>query len=166
MKDIVSFVKDEFGKIRSNRPTTKLVEHVKVDYMGAEMQVSHLASLSINPPRDIFVSPWDKNAIPAITKGIDAAGLGLGISADSSGIRLTMPELTGERRIELMRLIKGIAEENRIKMRSHRDRVVKVINTLPEDQKFKGKEDLQKLVDRFNGDIDALVEAKEEELNA
>lgn len=166
MKEIVAYVKEEFSKIRSNRPTTKLVEHIKVDYMGAEMQVAHIASLSINPPRDILVAPWDKNAIPVITKAIEAANLGLGIAADSSGIRLTMPELTSERKVELVKIVKNIAEENRIKMRGQRDKIIKAINALPEDQKFKGKDDLQKLVDNFNKEIDDMVDSKIEELNA
>ncbi len=166
MDEIVAFVKDEFSKIRSNRPTTRLVEHIKVQYMGTEMQISHIATLGINPPRDIVVSPWDKSAMPAITKAIEEAGLGLGISADSNGIRLTMPELTVERKQELIKLIKSIAEENRIKMRAARDKVVKELNALPEDQKFKGKDDLQKLVDGFNGKIDSLVSEKTAELEA
>jgi len=165
MKDIIAYIRDEFSKIRSNRPTTKIVEHVKVDYMGSEMQVAHIASLSINPPRDILVAPWDKNAIPVITKAIEAANLGLGITADSSGIRLTMPDLTLERKNELAKVVKSIAEENRIKMRGQRDRIIKAINVLPEDQKFKGKDNLQKLVDNFNREVDTMVESKIEELN-
>jgi ribosome recycling factor len=166
MDEITAFVKDEFSKIRSNRPTTRLVEHIKVNYMGSEMQIVHIATLGLNPPRDIVISPWDKSAIPAITKAVEDAGLGLGIAADSSGIRLTMPELTRERKDELIKLIKSIAEENRIKMRAARDKVVKEINTLPEDQKFKGKENLQKLVDKFNDGIDRLVEEKTIELSS
>ena len=166
MAEIIAFVKDEFSRIRSNRPTTRLVEHIKVRYMEAEMQISHIATLGINPPRDILISPWDKGAIPAITKAIEDEGLGLGIVADSNGVRLTMPELTGERKQELIKLIKSIAEENRIKMRSARDKIVKDLNALPEDQKFKGKDDLQKLVDKFNDDIDSLIKEKVTELEA
>jgi ribosome recycling factor len=166
MAEIIAFVKDEFSRIRSNRPTTRLVEHIKVRYMEAEMQISHIATLGINPPRDILISPWDKGAIPAITKAIEDEGLGLGIVADSNGVRLTMPELTGERKQELIKLIKSIAEENRIKMRSARDKIVKDLNALPEDQKFKGKDDLQKLVDKFNDDIDSLIKEKATELEA
>lgn len=160
MNEIISFVKEEFQKIRSNRPTTRLVEHIKVSYMGSEMQVAHIASLSINPPRDIFISPWDKSAIPAITQAIENEKLGLGIVADSNGVRLTMSELTNERKQEIIKLVKSIAEENRIKMRSARDKIVKELNTLPEDQKFRGKNDLQKLVDDFNEKIDILVKEK------
>ena len=166
MDEIIAFVKDEFSKIRTNRPTTRLVEHIKISYMGAEMQLIHIATLSINPPRDIIVSPWDKSAIPAITKSIEEAGVGLGISADSSGVRLTMPELTGERKQELIKLIKIIAEENRIKMRAERNKTVKELESLPEDQKFRGKNNLQKLVDDFNEQIDNLVEAKTAEIES
>ncbi|MFA4999495.1 MAG: ribosome-recycling factor [Parcubacteria group bacterium] len=166
MDEIVSFVKDEFSKIRSNRPTTRLVEHIKVSYMGSDTQINYIATLGIQPPRDIVISPWDKGAIPAITKAIEGERLGFGISADSSNVRLTMPELTIERKQELIKLIKSIAEENRIKMRGVRDKAVKEINALPEDQKFKGKDNLQKLVDEFNGRIDKLMEDKTAELEA
>ena len=160
MSEIVTFVKNEFSKIRTNRPTTRLVEHIKVSYMDTETQLIHIATLSISPPRDIIVSPWDKGAIPAITKAIEEAGVGLGISADSAGVRLTMPELIGERKQELIKLIKTIAEENRIKMRAERNKTVKELDSLPEDQKFKGKNNLQKLVDDFNERVDNLVEEK------
>jgi ribosome recycling factor len=122
--------------------------------------------LGINPPRDILISPWDKSTIPAITKAIEDEGLGLGIAADSNGVRLTMPELTNERKQELVKLIKSIGEENRIKMRAARDKSVKELNTLPEDEKFKSKDDLQKLVDNFNERIDTLIKEKIAELEA
>lgn len=165
--EIIAYLKDEFSKIRSNRPTTRMVERVKVDYMGSTMELNQLSSLSLNPPRDIIVSPWDKSAIPLITKAIEAENLGLGISADSSGIRLTMPELTSERRDELVRLVKSIAEENRIKMRSSRDKIIKAINAITdEDEKFRSKDGLQKIVDKFNAEVDSIVETKIEELNS
>ena len=166
MNEIVAFVKDEFSKIRTNRPTTRLVEHIKVSYMNTEMQLIHIATLSINPPRDIIISPWDKSAIPAITKAVEEVGIGFGISADSSGVRLTMPELTGERKQELIKLIKIIAEENRIKMRAERNKTVKELESLPEDQKFKEKNNLQKLVDDFNERVDNLVEGKIAEIES
>lgn len=164
--EISAYLKEEFSKIRSNRPTTRLVERIKVDYMGGVLDLNQLASLSINPPRDIVISPWDKNAIPPITKAIEAENLGLGIAADSSGIRLTMPELTSERRGELARLVKSIAEENRIKMRASRDKFIKAINAITdEDEKFRSKEEMQKIVDKFNAEVDSLVSAKIAELN-
>jgi len=165
--EILNYLKDEFSKVRSNRPTTRLVERVKVDYMGSILELNQLASLSINHPRDIIISPWDRTLIPAITKAIEAENFGLGISADSSGIRLTMPDLTSDRRDELVKLIKSMAEENRIKMRASRDKVIKAINAIAdEDEKFRSKDDLQKVVDRFNAEVDNLVKAKTEELNS
>jgi len=166
MNEIIAFVQDEFSRIRSNRPTTRLVEHIKVLYMGSETQVAHMATLGISPPRDIIISPWDKSAIPAIVKALESAIEGFSISSDSNGVRVTMPTLTIERKQELTKLIKSIAEENRIKMRSARDKIVKELNLLPEDQKFKSKDGLQKLVDDFNTKIDKLVEDKITELNA
>ncbi len=163
---IISWLKEEFMKIRSNRPTTRLVERVKVDYMGSVLELNQLASLSIQAPRDIIISPWDKSAIPVITKAIESENLGLGITADSSGIRLSMPELTIERRDELVKLVKSVAEENRIKMRSGRDKYIKAVNAIPdEDEKFRSKDNLQKIVDKFNAEVDSLVAGKIEELN-
>lgn len=164
MNEIVAFVKDEFSKIRSNRPTTRLVENIKVSYMGSEMQISHIATLGVNPPYDIIISPWDKNAIQPIIKAVEETEMGFSVSSDSNGIRLTAPALTGERKQELTKIIKSIAEENRIKMRGARDKVVKELNLLPEDQKFKAKDGLQKLVDGFNAQIDKIVEEKIAEL--
>ncbi len=166
MSEIIAFVKDEFSKIRSNRPTTRLVEHIKVSYMGSEMQISHIATLGLNPPRDIIISPWDKNAIQAIVKAVEETGMGFGITSDSNGIRLTAPALTGERKQEFSKIIKSIAEENKIKMRGARDKIVKELNLLPEDQKFKAKDGLQKLVDGFNSQIDKIVAEKIAEFDA
>lgn len=163
---IISWLKEEYMKIRSNRPTTRLVERVKVDYMGTNLELNQVASLSIQAPRDIIVTPWDKTAIPAITKAIESENLGLGIVADSTGVRLTMPDLTIERKDELIKLVKSIAEENRIKMRSNRDKYIKAVNAIAdEDEKFRAKDGLQKIVDKFNAEVDSLVAQKIEELN-
>ncbi|MFA5052540.1 MAG: ribosome-recycling factor [Parcubacteria group bacterium] len=166
MDEIIAQVKDEFSRIRGNRPTTRLIEQIKVSYMGCESQINHVATLGIQPPRDIIVSPWDKSVIQNIVKAVEEEGLGLGVSNDGAVIRFTLPELTGERKAELVKLIKSIAEDNRIKMRAARDKSVKELNSLPEDQKFKGKENLQKLVDDFNERIDKLLEEKTAELEA
>ena len=164
--EIISYLKEEYSKIRANRPSPKLVEHVKMDCMGTEMPIGHLATISVSPPRDIIVSPWDKSIIPAMTKAIESVNLGLGISADSTSIRLTMSDLGVERIRELEKFVKSIAEECRIRMRTARDKIMKDVNSLTEDEKFRAKDKIQKIVDRFNSDVDSLISAKYGELNS
>ena len=163
-REILAWMQEEFSHIRSNRPTPKLIEHIAVAYGGAELQVNQLGSISVNPPRDLFISPWDRQAGPAIAKAIEAANLGLSVGTDANGVRVTLPQLSEERRGELVRLVKTLAEEARIKMRGGRDKIMKQVNELTEDEKFRAKANLQKLVDTFNAEVDTRLAAKSGEL--
>ena len=112
-----------------------------------------------------MISPWDKNSLQAIAKGIEAAKLGVTVAVQGNVVRTTLPELTDERREELSKIVRKIAEEIRIRMRISRDEVNKKVNSeSDEDIKFKGKEKLQKLVDKFNKEVDELVEVKLKEI--
>jgi ribosome recycling factor len=159
-ENILAFLKSEMQKIRSNRPSPGLIEDVKVDAYGDAMTVNQLATINIVPPRDLVISPWDKSILPNIEKAISQNNSGLSVSTDGAIIRVTLPSLTEERRDELAKLVKSLAEENRIKMRLERDKAQKIINTFPEDQKFKQKDELQKRVDKFNEEVDRLVKEK------
>ncbi len=150
---------------RTNRPSSKMIEGVKVEYAGSVLTVNQLGSIGIEPPRDIFVSVWDRSAVGAIVKAIESSNLGLGVQAEATGVRIRFPELTEERKKELQKGIKSSAEEARIKMRMARDEVNKKISKeADENTKFKAKEDLQKAVDQFNESIDELVESKIKDL--
>lgn len=157
--------KEELGSIRTNRPTPKLIEDISVDYSGAKLVIKQLASISVEPPRTLVVTPWDKATVSLIAKGIESANLGLGTAVSGNLVRVTLPPLTDERREELARLVKSMAEGIRIKMRQERDGVHKLINAeADKDQKFRAKEELQKLVDAFNEKVDGLLETKISEI--
>ncbi len=158
--------KDELASVRTNRPTPKLVEAIRAEYAGQFLAINQLGSLSVEPPRSIIISPWSADSTPSIVKAIESANIGVGAVQQGNIVRVTLPELTEERRQELIKLVGKMAEETRIKMRIERDEMNKIINKEPDkDQKFRAKEGLQKLVDKFNKELDGLVDAKIEEIS-
>jgi len=165
-QDIIEWLRDELAGVRTNRPSAKLIDGVKVDYFGTQTPLKQIASISIEPPRDLVVSTWDKSSIPVVAKSIEAANLGLSVAVQGVVVRVSLPELTGERRNELKKLVKQIAEEARIRMRRERDEVQKKMNGAEnEDEKFRAKEKLQKAVDAFNTDVSALIDRKNAEID-
>mgnify|MGYP001577680275 FL=1 len=163
-KTIFDALRQEIVSIRTNRPTAKLVEDIKADYFGQQMSIKQLASISIVPPREIDISVWDKNALAPIVKAIESSNLGVTANTDGNLIRINLPPLTDERRKELIKLIKGIVEQSRIKIRAMRDEANKKTKDAPEDQKLKLKEKIQDIVDKTNKEIEALLAAKIKEI--
>lgn len=162
---------DDFAALRTNRPTTKLVEDIKVDYYGAATPLKALGSISIVPPREITISVWDKNALQPIAKAIELSGIGLNPNIDGNIIRLNMPALTDERRQEIIKLAKKMAEETRIRVRMLRDEINKKIKsaaeqeTIGENEQFKLKDKTQDIVDKTNQEIENLLINKTREIN-
>lgn len=165
-------LKEELQGIRTNRPTAKLVENIKVDAYGQQMTVKQLGSISIVPPREIDISVWDKEVIHAVAKAIEDAGLGVTANTEGALIRIHLPTLTDERRKELIKLVKSLIEEARIKVRGARDEANKELEkrlkegTLSEDQKFTQKEKVQVAVDAANKAIEEMLENKMSEIEA
>ena len=142
------------------------MDSIKAEYAGQFLAINQLGSISIEPPRSIIITPWSKETAPSITKAIEAANIGVSAAQQGNIIRVTLPELTEERRQELIKLVGKMAEETRIRMRIERDEVNKVVNKEPDkNQKFRAKEDLQGLVDKFNEEIDLTVESKIAEIS-
>lgn len=164
-KEVLNYLREEFSGLRTNQPTPKLLDMVKVDYFGTPTPLRSIASISIEPPRCLIVSPWDRNALPLVQKAIDDAKLSVGTAVQGAIVRVTLPDLTNERRAELMKVVKSTAEEARIKMRRERDEIQKQINTLTEDEKFRAKDAMQKQVDIFNKEVTEMVQKKEAEIN-
>lgn len=163
--EIFESLKEEFSSLRTNRPTPKLVENIKVEYGDSLLTVKQLGSIGIELPRSLTVTVWDVNITPQVAKAIEAANLGVSVSHDGNVIRINLPELTAERREELSKIVKSSAEKARIKMRTIRDETNKRVNAEPDkDVKFRAKEELQKIVDKFNGEVDMLVENKLDEI--
>lgn len=170
LRELLEGLKVEFGGIRTNRPTGKLVEEVKVNYLETVLPIKQLGTIGVNPPREIVITPWDRGAAPAIAKALEDSNLGVTVAVDGALIRVTLPALTLERREELGKLAKATAEKTKIRLRTERDGVNKSIETmckakaLTEDDRFKGKKRVQEAVDKANRDIDATVEGKVKEI--
>ncbi|MEX2033116.1 MAG: ribosome-recycling factor [Candidatus Colwellbacteria bacterium] len=159
-------LKDELSSVRTNRPTPKLVDSIKAEYAGQFLAVNQLGSISVEPPRSIIVTPWSTDSAPSIVKAIEAANIGVSAAQQGNVVRITLPELTEERRQELIKLVRKMAEETRIRMRIERDEVNKIINQeMDKNEKFRAKDALQKLVDRFNQEVDEFIDAKIQEIS-
>lgn len=162
---LIAAFKEDLSGIRTNRPTPKLLENVDVSYLGQTTPLKHLGSISIELPRDLVVNVWDQNAVSSVTKSINDAKLGVTASEQGRLVRVKLPELTEERKQELIKVIKSMAEDIRIKMRNERDDVQKNIKEeKDEDIVFKNKERLQGLVDTFNKEIEDLISRKTGEI--
>lgn len=167
---VLGFAKNEIATIRTSRAHSSMVEDLLVDYMGSKLRIKELATLSVPEPRTIFIQPWDKGAIALIEKAIKDSPLGLNPMSDSSGVRLTIPALTEERRKEFIKLLHQKAEEARIKSRQIREEILKKVQNAVKEKKAReddlrnAKEEVQKVIDEFNKKIDELVKRKEQEL--
>jgi len=166
------FFRKELASIRSNRPHPGLLENVKVDYYNSLLPIKQLAMIQVNLPNSLLVQPWDKNALSPCEKAIQAANLGVNVSIEGTQIRVILPPLSQERRQEIIDLVHRRAEEAKVNLRHIRDEAVKQIQKLfddkkiGEDDKFRRKEEIQKVVDDLNKTIADLIKSKEEELKA
>lgn len=171
-KKVIDGLRHDLGGIRTSRPNAALVEDIKVNYYDRLLPLKQLGSIGIAPPREIHIQAWDAGAVTSIVKAIESSSLGLTANADGSVIRMFLPELSEERREELIKHVKRTAEEHRIQIRHTRDEANKAIqkmfdeHTLGEDQKFKSKEVIQKETEKMNETVDSLVEAKVKEIHA
>jgi ribosome recycling factor len=167
---VTAKLKQEFGQIRGNRPSPDMVQDIRINLYDQMLTIRELGSLNILPPRTIQITVWDSDAIPAIMKAIDDAHLGLSTNNDGNTIRATLSALGDERREEMGKLIKKLSEETRIQIRSRREDAVKRLKDsenkkeITKDDAFQGKEKIQKVTDKANGEVEALVNGKLQEL--
>ena len=170
MDQSVSALRKELAKIRTGRASTALLEHIVVEYYGATTPLNQLATLSAPEPRLLVIQPYDRSVMGDIEKAILKSDLGLTPNNDGKIIRVPIPQLTEERRRELVKHVKKIAEEFRVSVRNHR-RVA--VEELKESEKKKemnsddfkhGHDRVQKITDDFIGRIDKIIKAKEEEI--
>jgi ribosome recycling factor len=172
LKAAEEWLKKEYGGIRTGRATPAILDGVQISAYGSMMPLKQVGNISVEDARSIRVSAYDASLIKDIERGIVAANLGVGTSADGTSVRVTFPELTGERRTELVKIAKGKLEEARTSVRLARDESWKEIQereregTLTEDDKFALKEDLQERVDATNRALESLFDAKETEMKS
>lgn len=163
------FAKD-ITSLRTGRATPALVEDIEVDYYGTKTPLKHMAAIHVTGPAEIQIQPWDKSALKAIEEALQKSKLGINPIVDKDLVRLTLPQLTQERRQQLVKLLKEKAEEARIAIRREREDALRKVQKLfdekklREDEKFRAKDDVQKLVDEYNGKIEKTVERKEAEI--
>lgn len=167
ISDTEEWLGKEFASIRTGRATPTLLDGVKVDSYGSKVPVNQAANVATEDARTIRITPWDSSMIKVIEKAIEDAELGVSVVTDEKGLRIIFPELTVERRSQLGKIAKDKLEQARIAVRGARDEAQSEIKKadLPEDDAFRAKEDMQKLVDDANKTFDGLYEKKEKELS-
>jgi ribosome recycling factor len=160
----------EYRGLRTGRASAAILDGVQVNAYGSMMPLKQVAGISTEDPRTLRVQPYDPSTIKDIERAISAANLGVGTAADSSGLRVTFPDLTTERREELIKAAKGKLEEARTAVRLARDESWKEIQEkerlgeLTEDDKYQLKDDLQKKTDKANEELETAFEKKETEM--
>lgn len=170
MDQSVGALRKELAKLRTGRASTALLEHIVVEYYGANTPLNQLATLSAPDPRLLVIQPFDRSAMGDIEKAILKSDLGLTPNNDGKIIRVPIPQLTEERRKELVKHVKRIAEEFRVSIRSHRRDAVERLKEAEKKKEitaddFKhGQDRIQKITDEFIGRIEKIIKAKEEEV--
>jgi len=170
--EAVEFFSDRLKTVRTGRANPQLVENITVPYYGQPTPLKHMASISVPEPTVIAISPFDSNAIDDIILALNnAKDLGLTPNSDGRTVRLVLPALNAERREQLVRSIGGMAEEARISLRNIRDDAWKGIQAkqrdgdLTEDERERGRKELDSLIDAANKQISDLAAAKEKDLS-
>ena len=170
MHKAVLHLQEEFSAVRTGRATPALVDKMKVDYYGTEVPLQQIAGFSVPEPRVLVISPYDKSAIKGIEKAIQGSDLGVNPSNDGTVIRLSFPELTTDRRKDLVKVVKHRAEESRVAVRNVRRDVRKELETLERDGDLSRDEldriekDLEKVTHEAVAEIDSMLAHKEHEL--
>ncbi|MFC1559695.1 ribosome recycling factor [Candidatus Margulisiibacteriota bacterium] len=170
MKKTIDNMKKSMAAVRTGRAAPSLLDHVVIEYYGTKVPLKQMASVSAPEPRLLVIQPYDKSAIQSIEKAIMTSDLGIQPASEGGVIRLSFPQLTEERRKDLVKLVKKEAEDYKVSIRSIRQDAMKEIKKelddkkISEDQK-KNKEDaIQKLTDKYTKDVEGLLAAKEKEV--
>ncbi len=170
MENAVETLRSEFNAVRTGRASTGLLDRIHVDYYGTKTPLKQLASLATPDPRTISITVFDKAAVNAVVRALQESDLGLTPNTDGTVIRLNIPPLTAERRKDLVRLVKGMAEDSRVAVRNVRRDVIQHLKDLKkqgeisEDDEKRAEEEVQKLTDTYIDKINDLLRHKEEEI--
>lgn len=171
MKKCLESARREFSEVRTGRAHPGLIEGMHMDYYGTPTAFKELASISTPDPRTVVIQPWDPTAIADIEKAILESNLGITPSNDGKIIRLSVPPLSEERREELKKVVKDMAEKARVSLRTVRrdanDRLkkMKADKLVSEDEEFRAHDEVQKMIDRYIKDVDNLLEDKNKSLS-
>src|SRR5207247_8162429 len=167
MQKTVDALKHDYQKVRTGRAHTGLLDHIQVDYYGSMMPINQVANVTLADARTIAVQPWEKKMVQVVEKAIRDSDLGINPATSGDVIRVPMPPLTEERRKELVKVVHKEAENTRIAVRNIRRDAISHLKDLlkaksvSEDDERRAQEDVQKLTDRFIGEIDKVLHTKE-----
>ena len=172
MQKSLEALKNDLGKVRTGRAHAGILDHVQVDYYGSMMPISQVANINLLDARTIGVTPWEKKMIPVVEKAIRESDLGLNPATMGDTVRVPMPALTEERRKELIKVVRAEGENARVAVRNlrrdanHSLKEAVRAKTISEDDERRAQDEIQKLTDRFIGEIDKALTAKESDLMA
>jgi ribosome recycling factor len=167
MDKSVEHAQSEFNTVRTGRASAAILDRIEIDYYGTPTPLKQLATINVPEPRMLTIQPFDPGSVKAIEKAIQESDLGLTPSNDGKAIRLPIPQLTEERRREMVKVVRGLAEHHRVAVRDVRRDVMKQLKDLVDngdvgaDEEHRGEERLQKLTDDHTKQIDELLKHKE-----
>ena len=170
MQKTVDSLQHELVKIRTGRAHVSFLDHVQVDYYGSKTPINQVANVSSSDARTLIVTPWEKAMVPAIEKAILNSGLGLNPSSSGQGIRVPMPPLSEERRKEMIKVVRGEAEQGRVSIRNirrdanHQFKELVKEKLISEDDERRASENIQKLTDKYIMEIEVVLTEKEKDL--
>ena len=170
MKKAIESAMREFNEVRTGRAHPGLVEGLHIDYCGTKTLVKQIAAINVPDPKTIIIQPWDPAALVEIEKALNASNIGGSVYQDGKVIKLSIPPLSTERREEMKKAVKDMAEKSRVSLRTIRresnDKIKKFENDklIAKDESFKAQEQVQKLTDKFIAEIDKLLEEKNKAL--
>lgn len=164
----VTWLSTELQGLRTGRATPTLLDSVSVEVYGSRMKLTQVGNITVEDARSLYVNPWDKGQIKDIEKAITMADLGVSVGSDAQGVRVSFPELTAERRQQLVKLLRAKLEEARVHLRTARTKAISDAekSDASEDEQKRLKTEIQKIVDETNKALEAVADKKETELNA
>ena len=166
----VETLREDFTKIRTGRASTGLLDHIKVDYYGCPTPINQVAQVGVGDAHTLTVQPWEKGMVKVVEKAIRDSDLGLNPATSGDVIRVPLPPLTEERRRELTKIVKGFGEDAKVAVRNLRRDANSYVERLckekeiSEDDERRAQDQIQKLTDRFVGEIDKVIAEKEKEI--
>lgn len=169
--DAEDWLRREFAGIRTGRATPSIFDGVKVEAYGSQMSITELANISIEDARMIRITPWDMSIAKSIEKSIITSDLGLSVTLDDKGLRVVFPDLTSERRTAFIKMAKQKLEDAKVTLRGEREKVLKDIDKqekdgkMSEDEKFRTKTELQKILDEAMRALDEMFTKKDKEIS-
>jgi ribosome recycling factor len=164
LKKVEEWLSKEYSQVHTGRATPIVLDSITVQSYGSYMPIKNIAGITIEDPKTLRVAPWDKNQIKDIENAISQSNLGLSVVSDSDGVRVIFPMLTTENRTKLVKVLKEKLEDARISVRKERQAEIEKLNDLSEDDKKRGKDDIQKVVDESNGNLEVIFNKKELEI--